>query len=462
MKWGLAHPALMLALVLACLVGSVALFIVSPKGFFPEQDTGRLIGSVVAEQDVSFQTMEVKLREIVNIVMTDPDVEHVAAFTGASGGGATTNTGRMFIALKPHGQRKATAQQVIGCLRARLARIPGAPTFLQVMQELRVGGRLTGGMYQYTLTGEDLKLIETWSPRLLNEMRKLPSAVDVNSDQQNKGLEVRLDINRKTASRLGITPKMLDDILYDAFGQRQVSISYTSLNQYRTIMEFQPSFWQRPESLQQVYVQSTSGAMVPLSAFSSFTRSWASLAVNHQAQFPAVTFSFNLPQGRSLGQAVKDVENAARAIHMPAGLRGSFQGTAQVFQSALANMPWLIFAALIAVYIVLGILYESYVHPLTILSTLPSAGVGALLALLIFHIDFSIISPDRYYSPHWSRKKERDHDGRFRSRGRAHARKKSGGSNIPGVPFTFSADHDDDHGCAFRRSAPRCRYGHGF
>lgn len=391
LRWGLSHPVIMLLSVIACIFGSMALFLIIPKGFFPEQDTGRIIGTIMAEQDVSFQTMETKLRQVVDIVMADNDIEHVAAFTGG-GGGSTTNTARMFIALKPPGIRKSTAQQVIGRLRGRLGHIPGTPTFLQVMQELRVGGRLSGGMYQYTLTGEDLRLIETWSPQLLSQMRQLRSIVDVNNDQQNKGLEVRLDINRTTASRLGITPQMIDDILYDAFGQRQASISYTSLNQYRTIMEFEPSFWQRPESLDQVYVRSGTGSIVPLSAFSKFSRNWTSLAVNHQGQFPAVTFSFNLPQGVSLGQAVRDVEDAARAIRIPHGLRGNFQGTAQVFQSARANMPWLILAALIAVYIVLGILYESYVHPLTILSTLPSAGVGALLALLVFRFDFSIIA----------------------------------------------------------------------
>jgi multidrug efflux pump len=392
LHWALGHPRFMLTLVVACVAVSVGLFAISPKGFFPEQDTGRISGTIIAEQDISFQAMEAKLKRVVDIIKADRDVENVAGFTGGSGGGATTNTGRLFISLNPHGQRKSTANEVIGRLRGKLTQVPGAQTYLQVVQDLRVGGRTSGGMYQYTLKGENLSDLNTWSPRVLQQMRGLPALVDVNSDQQNKGLEAILVIDRNTASRLGITSQAIDDALYDAFGQRQVSITYTYLNQYHTVMEVEPSFWQRPDTLRDIYVRSKTGAMVPLSAFARFERNTTTLAVNHQSQFPAVTISFNLVAGKSLGEAVKEIEEATREMGLPDSIKGSFQGTAQVFQAALANMPWLILAALAAVYIVLGMLYESYVHPITILSTLPSAGVGALLALLIFRIDFSIIA----------------------------------------------------------------------
>lgn len=393
LRWALGHPRFMLTLVVACVAMTIGLFIISPKGFFPEQDTGRITGTIVAEQDISFQAMESKLKQVVNIIKADKDVENVAGFTGGSGGGgATTNTGRLFIALKPHGQRKSTANEVIARLRAKLTQVPGAPTYLQAVQELRVGGRISGGLYQYTLRGENLSDLNAWSPRVLQQMRTLSTIVDVNSDQQNKGLEATVIVDRNTASRLGISSQAIDNTLYDAFGQRQVSITYTYLNQYHTVMEVAPSFWQRPETLRDIYVRSTTGAMVPLSAFARFERNTTSLAINHQSQFPAVTLSFNLAAGKSLGEAVKEIEETTRKMGLPASISGSFQGTARVFQAALANMPWLILAALVAVYIVLGMLYESYVHPITILSTLPSAGVGALLALLIFRIDFSIIA----------------------------------------------------------------------
>ena len=393
LRWALSRPKLMLSLVFACLLLSIGLFIISPKGFFPEQDTGRITGTIIAEQDISFQAMEKKLKQVVDIIKSDRDVENVAGFTGGGGGGgATINTARLFIALKAQKKRKSTASEVIGRLRKRLSQVPGAPTYLQVVQELRIGGRLSGAMYQYTLKGEDLDVLNAWSPRVLREARKLSALVDINSDQQDKGLKATLAIDRDTASRLGITPQTIDDALYDAFGQRQVSITYTYLNQYHTIMEVAPAFWQRPETLRDIYVPAKAGAMAPLSAFCRFEHNTTSLAVNHQSQFPAVTISFNLSPGKSLGEAVKEIENTTRAMRLPASIRGSFQGTAQAFQAALVTMPFLILAALVAVYIVLGMLYESYVHPITILTTLPSAGVGAFLALLIFRTDFSIIA----------------------------------------------------------------------
>ena len=306
LRWALSRPRLMLSLVFACLLLSIGLFIISPKGFFPEQDTGRITGSIIAEQDISFQAMEKKLKQVVDIIKSDRDVENVAGFTGGGGGGgATINTARLFIALKAQEKRKSTASEVIGRLRKRLNQVPGAPTYLQVVQELRIGGRMSGAMYQYTLKGEDLDILNTWSPRILREARKLSSLVDVNSDQQDKGLEATLAIDRDTASRLGITPQTIDDALYDAFGQRQVSITYTYLNQYHTIMEVAPAFWQRPETLRDIYVPAKAGAMAPLSAFCRFERNTTSLAVNHQSQFPAVTISFNLFAGQVPGRSCK-------------------------------------------------------------------------------------------------------------------------------------------------------------
>ena len=392
LRWALRHSRFMLILTLVTVLVNVGLFIVIPKGFFPEQDTGRLSATIQAEQDISFQGMKDKFTEVVDIIRSDPEVDYVAAFTGGGGGGTTTNTGRMFITLKPFEQRKATAGQVITRLRRKLAQVPGAPTYFQPVQDLRIGGRLGPALYQYTLQGDNLRELNAWAPRMLQQMRTLPQLVDVSSDQQNKGLQASVVIDRATASRLGITPQLIDDTLYDAFGQRQVSITYTLLNQYHVVMEVEPSFWQRPETLRDIYVNSPTGAMVPLSAFARFEQTSTSLAVNHQSQFPSVTISFNLAPGVSLGEAVKVVESATVRMGLPSSIRGSFMGTAQAFKASLANEPILILAALVTVYIVLGVLYESYIHPITILSTLPSAGVGAVLALLVFRTELSVIA----------------------------------------------------------------------
>jgi len=392
LRWALRHPRFMLSLTLAAVVVNVGLFFVIPKGFFPEQDTGRLSGTIQAEQDISFQAMREKLTEVVDIIKGDPDVESVSGFTGGGGGGTTTNTGRMFIGLKPFEERKVTAGQVIARLRGRLARVPGAPTYLQPVQDLRIGGRIGAGLYQYTIQGDNLAELNTWSGRMLQRMRTLPQLADVSSDQQNKGLQMTVVIDRDTASRLGITPQLVDNTLNDAFGQRQVSITYTLLNQYHVVMEVGPSFWQRPETLRDIYVSAPGGATVPLSAFAHFEQTATSLAVNHQGQFPSVTLSFNLAPGVSLGEAVTAVESATVEMGLPASIRSSFSGTAQAFEASLTSEPLLILAALVAVYIVLGVLYESYIHPITILSTLPSAGVGAVLSLLIFQTELSLIA----------------------------------------------------------------------
>jgi multidrug efflux pump len=393
LRWALRHSRLMLLLIGLTMAVNVHLYLVIPKGFFPEQDIGRLTGFIQAAQDISFQAMLEKLTQVVEVIRQDPEVEFVSGTTGGVGiGGGSTNSARMFITLKPFEERRASASQVIARLRVRLAQIPGAPTFLQPVQDLRIGGRGSNALYQYTMQGEDLEALNAWAPRMVQRMRTLPELADVSSDQQNKGLRTEVVIDRDAAARLGIPTRAIDDALYDAFGQRQVSIAYTLLNQYHVIMELAPRFWQDPDSLRRIYVPTGSGALAPLSAFSRLETRTTTLAVNHQGQFPSVTASFNLNPGAALGEAVLAVENAAREMGMPASIRGSFQGTAQAFMSSLSNQPWLILAALVAVYIVLGMLYESYIHPITILSTLPSAGMGAVAALLVFNTELSVIA----------------------------------------------------------------------
>ena len=393
LRWALGHARFMLVLIVITIVTNVFLFILVPKGFFPEQDTGRIAGSIQAAQDMSFQAMEGKLLDIVDVIKTDPDVDYVTGFTGGGGGGgSTTNTARMFISLKPFEKRNASATQIIARLRKKMAEVPGAPSFLQPVQDLRIGGKISNALYQFTIQGENLSDLNEWGQRVLQKMKTIPQLVDVSSDQQSKGLQATLMIDRATASRLGITTQSIDDTLYDAFGQRQVAVTYTPLNQYHVVMEVEPRFWQRPDTLKNVYVPSSSGLLVPLSAFTHYEPTATSLAVNHQSQFPSITTSFNLAPGVALGDAVKAIEEAMRQMGMPPTIRRMFSGTAQAFKDSLTNEPLLILAALITVYIVLGVLYESYIHPITILSTLPSAGVGALLAMMIFRIDLSVIA----------------------------------------------------------------------
>jgi multidrug efflux pump len=393
LRWALSHSRIMLVIIVVTIVTNGFLFYHVPKGFFPEQDTGRIAGTIQAAQDTSFQAMKGKLLDIVDIIKTDPDVTYVTGFTGGGGGGgSTTNTGRMFISLKPFEKRNSGASQIIGRLRKKLSGVPGAFTSLQPVQDLRIGGRIGAALYQFTLQGENLSELSEWGLRVLQKMRTIPQVVDVSSDLQNKGLQATLMIDRATASRLGITPQIIDNTLYDAFGQRQVSITYSLLNQYHVVMEVEPRFWQRPDTLKNIYVPSSSGKMVPLSAFTHYEPTATSLAVNHQGQFPSVTTFFNLAPDVSLGDAVKAIEDATRQMGMPHGIRRTFSGTAQAFKESLATVTLLILAALITVYIVLGVLYESYIHPITILSTLPSAGVGAVLAMMIFGIDLSRIA----------------------------------------------------------------------
>jgi multidrug efflux pump len=445
----LRHSALVMLILLLCVILNVALFTIIPKGFFPEEDTGRLMGGMQADQSTSFQAMQAKLTQMVSIVQHDAAVDHVVGFTGSSGFGST-NTGSVFIALKPLGQRPAMDKVMIG-LRRALAVVPGARLFLTPVQDIRVGGRQSNAAYQYTLQGDSTAEIYEWAPKLQTALEHNPALQDVNSDQQQKGLETDLVIDRATAGRLGLSISQVDNTLYDAFGQRQVSTIYQAQNQYHVIMEVAPRYWQSPDMLNQIYVSTAGGGargsetsnavvgtvvtastantaasiagssarnaatnalantgkgsassgaavstsqetMVPLSSFSHYETGNTPLSVNHQGPFVAATISFNLTPGKSLSDAEAAIAQAVQQIGMPASIHGSFQGTASTFQASLASEPLLILSALVAIYIVLGVLYESLVHPITILSTLPSAGIGASLALLLFHIEFSIIA----------------------------------------------------------------------
>jgi multidrug efflux pump len=451
LAWALRHPRLIMLVLLATIALNIHLYKVIPKGFFPQQDTGLMIGGIQADQSTSFQAMEVKMRQFVSIVSADPAVQGAVGFTG----GRQTNSGFVFITLKPLAQRKISADLVIARLRPKINQVAGARMFLQAMQDLRIGGRQSNAQYQYTLLSDSTADLYTWAPKLTQALQNAPELADVNSDQQEKGLETDVEYDRNTAARLGITPSQIDNTLYDAFGQRAVSTIYNVLNQYEVIMEVAPRYWQSPETLKDIYVSTSGGSaggtestnaptgtvtnsaasggtaitaasialnsarnqainsisgasksntssgasvttaketMVPLSAFASYGPGNTPLAVNHQGNFAATTISFNLPPGVSLSQAVHAIDLATVQIGMPSTIHGTFAGSAKTFQQSSSSEPILILAALATVYIVLGILYESYIHPLTILSTLPSAGVGALLALLLFGIDFSIIA----------------------------------------------------------------------
>jgi HAE1 family hydrophobic/amphiphilic exporter-1 len=376
----------------ATLVLSVYLFMIIPKGFFPQQDTGLITASSEASQDISFADMKVHQEELGKIVQADPDVASVAMSIGGSGG--ALNTGRMFITLKPRDERSANAQQIITRLRPKLEKVQGARLFMQAAQDIRLGGRATRTQFEYTLQDANLAELNEWAPKILAKMQTLPGLRDVATDQQTKGTTLTLTIDRDNASRYGIQPQLIDDTLYDAFGQRQVAQYFTQLNSYHVILEILPEMQGKLDSLDKIYIKSpTTSDMVPLSAFAKWTTvPVRPLSISHQGQFPAITISFNLAQGVALGQATDAVQAAMQDIGAPSTLRGTFQGTAQAFQQSLSTVPLLILAALVVVYLILGILYESYIHPLTILSTLPSAGVGALAILMAFGFDFSLIA----------------------------------------------------------------------
>ena len=389
----LRHQIITLLITLSTIGLTIYLYVIVPKGFFPQQDTGRLTGNVQADQDTSSKAMARLLVQFASAVSEDPAVDSVTAFTGGSReAGGASNSGRMFVALKPMSERKLRADEVIGRIRGKASKIPGANLYLQAVQDLRIGGRASSSQYQYTLRGDNSEELGQWSTKLLREMRKLPGVIDVNTDQQNRGLQTRLNIDRATASRLGITLAAIDNTLYDAFGQRQVSTLYESLNQYHVVMQVEPEFSQNPDSLRHIFIRGRNNAQIPLTTLYRQNSTNVALAANHSGQFPSVTISFNLVPGTSLGEVVPLVEGLTRELGLPENIQGRFQGTAQAFLASLSNQPLLILAALVTVYIVLGMLYESYIHPLTILSTLPSAGVGALLALMICRTELNVMA----------------------------------------------------------------------
>jgi multidrug efflux pump len=389
LKWVLEHPALTLFVLMVTIAVNIFLLVMVPKGFFPLQDNGTAYGGILGSEDISFQAMQDITQRFVEIIKTDPAVQNVMAFTGGSG---STNGGFIYMGLKPLSQRKISSSDVINRLRPKLMGVPGASVFLQAGQDLRIGGRHSNALYQYTIQSENVDDLVKWGPILLREMKKLPGFTEVNSDQENNGLQAHLDYDRDTASRLGITPQNIDTTLYEAFGQDQVSVMYSALNQYHVVMEVAPQFWQSPQGLVDVYIHPSKGGEIPLSAVTRYDAKTAPLAVNHQGQFPSVTVSFNLAPGVALSDAARVINNLEQSMGMPASIHGMYSGTLQAFQASLQSEPMLIITALLAVYIVLGILYESYIHPITILSTIPSAGVGAVLALMFFRTDLSVIA----------------------------------------------------------------------
>ena len=456
--WVLNHAGLMLVLTVATVGVTVWLAVIVPKGLFPQQDTGLLSGFSEASQDISSTAMR-NLQEKVNaIVQADPDVGHTVSFFGGQSGSG--NTGTIFVPLKPFGERKSSSEDVINRLRPKLARIPGMTLFLQSVQDLRIGGRGSRTQYQYTLQDANLDVLRTWAPRVLDGLRKIPELRDVNTDQQTAGLELEVMIDRDSAARLGITMGAIDDALYDAYGQRQVATSYTASNYYRVVLEATPDYQNGPDQLSRIYVRSTTGAIVPLPTIAKFSSGLMPLGITHQGQFPSVTLSFNLAPGKALGDAIKAIDGVERKIGMPASINAGFSGTAQAFGASLASEPWLILAALVCVYLVLGVLYESLVHPLTILSTLPSAVVvvGALphrAARRPRRLQHHRAHRRRAAARH--RQEERHHDDRLRARGRAPPGPRAEGGHPPRVPAALPPHPHDDPRGALRRDPARHR-----
>ena len=389
--WVLANQGFMLLVFFGTICATGYLYKTVPKGFFPQQDTGSMMGTTEAAQDISFQAMTELQREVLSVVLADPAVESIGSFVSGSGN-STVNNGRMFITLTPVEQRHVTADQVINRLRPKVSKLAGIALFMQASQDIRVGGRMSKAQYQYALQSTDLNELKHWSAVLLDKLRKDPLLRDVTSDQLTGGLQANVVIDRDAAAQLGVSPSVIDSTLYDAFGQRQVSTLYKRYNQHFVVLEADQRFLRDPESLNKIFVKSNSGKLVPLSTLAKFQNGNAYLSVNHQGQFPAVTLSFNLAPGASLGAATESVQATVDELHIPSSVQGSFQGTAQVFKASLASTPLLVLAALVAVYVVLGMLYESLIHPLTILSTLPSAGLGALLALMATKAELSLVS----------------------------------------------------------------------
>ncbi|MGH7934282.1 MAG: MdtB/MuxB family multidrug efflux RND transporter permease subunit [Candidatus Binataceae bacterium] len=392
LRWVLGHQRETLVVAIATLVLTVILYIIAPKGFFPVQDTGVIQGVSEAPQSISFDGMVRRQEALASVILKDPAVASLSSFVGIDGTNTTINSGRFLINLKPLDQRGTSIEQVISRMQTQVAKVDGVSLYLQPVQDLTVEDRVSRTQYQYSLEDPNPEELATWTRKLMQKLATLPALRDLATDQQNSGLQARLVIDRGTAARFGITPQMIDDTLYDAYGQRQVSTIFTQLNQYHVVLEVDPRFQRNPGDLNSIYVTSSSGTEVPLSAFTHYDLRTTPLVINHQGQFPAVTISFNLAPGYSLGDAVTAIENANKEIGMPASVQAGFQGTAAAFRASLSSEPMLILAALVTVYIVLGVLYESYIHPITILSTLPSAGVGAILALLICGSDLNVIA----------------------------------------------------------------------
>jgi multidrug efflux pump len=389
LHWALDHPVLVLIVLAITIALNVVLIIKIPKGFFPTEDTGALSGAVRGPQDASFPSMDNSIRQIGAVIKKDSAVANVIAFTG---GGGATNTGNLYVALKPLGERKLSASKIIDRLRPQLNRLPVASAFLQAVQDLRIGGRSSNAMYQYTLQSDNVQDLSKWAPIILNQMQHLPGLQDVSSDQQNGGLDQLMTYDRVTAAKLGITAQSLDSSLYAAFGQSEVSIIYTQLNQYYVVLEVAPQYWQSPEGLKDIYLHSSSGGNIPLATVAKGQANTTPLAINHTGLFPSVTISFNLGANVSLSDATLAISRMQQRLGTPATLQGFYAGTLQAYQQSLGSEPWLVATALLAVYIILGILYESLVHPLTIISSLPSASVGAMVALMLFKQDLNIIS----------------------------------------------------------------------
>jgi multidrug efflux pump len=390
LTWVLDHPALVLAVFVFTLALNVFLIERIPKGFFPQQDTGVISGGMQGPQDASFYVMENAVKQAIDILKADPGVQNAMGFTGGNG---ATNAGFTFIALKPLNERKQSAQQIIDRLRPKLARVPGAATYLQPIQDIRIGGRSSSAQYQYTLQAETTEDLQKYGPLLLQQMRHAPGFADVSTDQQNRGLQALLTYDRTTAARLGITPQVIDNTLYHAFGQSEVSTIYSQLNQYYVVMEVAPKYWQSPQGLKDTYlIPTTGGGAIPLGAVASYVPSTSPLAVNHTGLFPSVTVSFNLGQGVSLDQATKQIQQIQQKLGMPHTIHGQYSGTLQAYNQSLTTEPYLIMTAIFAVYIVLGILYESLIHPITILSTLPPASLGAILAMMLTKTQLDVMS----------------------------------------------------------------------
>ena len=392
LRWVLQHQYVMLGATLLTIAVTVWFYQIVPKGFFPQQDTGLMMGTTEAAQDISFKSMAALQDRIAKIVQSDPDVETIGSFIGGGFGSSSVNNGRFFVSLKQKPARKSSVDEIMGRLRRQCGVVPGITLFLAPMQDIRVGGRASKAQYQYALQSGELEELNVWAPRMVSALRKLPQLKDVNSDQLTHGLQTNVVVDRDAAVRLGLSPQAVDNVLYDAFGQRQVSTLYKRYNQHHVVMEVSPEYLEGPSALSKIFALSSTGKQVPLSAVAKFVTSNSFLSVNHQGQFPAVTLSFNLTPGVSLSDATDLVKKASQDLHLPSSITGSFQGTAQVFQASLSSTPLLLLAALVTVYVVLGMLYESLIHPITILSTLPSAGLGALLALMLTGDDLSMVS----------------------------------------------------------------------